>query len=203
MISYLCFSLLVQLRVGVRDSTWPVLGNVDEKDKYSHFNPFYSQERIAFRFSAPKLELKPFSDSLPTPSQTLNASTPTNPSAPSQPSLNSPTTAVAGQHPNIRPPLLPNTQRSISVVEFAPPSPAMIAATAASLGKSDLASGQANNHKEVGHSLFFSKDDDTSSTSSGRKDSSTDSTIDDPIQLVESSDWEGVSVQIFLTTFYR
>lgn len=184
--SSIFFSLLVQLRIGVRDSTWPVLGSVDEKDRYSHFNPFYSQERIAFRFSSPKLELKPFTNSQPPASQTQSSLSSTT---------QSPTPAISATgHLNIRPPYYSNAQRSISVVEFAPPSPAMLAAAASALGKSVTTENASQNHKEVGHSFFFSKDEESGSTGSGDKESSVESTAEDPIQLVESPDYEGVSI---------
>ncbi|VUZ42271.1 unnamed protein product [Hymenolepis diminuta] len=177
-------NLLVQLRVGVRDSTWPVLGSVNEKDKYSHFNPFYSQERIAFRFSSPKLELKPFTDSQPPASQTQSSlSSTTQP-----PTLATPATG----HLNIRPPYYLNAQRSVSVVEFAPPSPAMLAVAASALGKSVATENISQNHKEIGHSFFFSKDEESGSTGSADKESSVEFTAEDPIQLVESPDYEGV-----------
>ncbi|VDO06943.1 unnamed protein product [Rodentolepis nana] len=180
-------SLLVQLRIGIRDITCPVLGSVNENDKYSHHNPFYYQERIAFRLSSPKLELKPFPDSQPSGSQSRNSSSSTLQSQISA-------TSSSRGNANIRLPLPPSTQRSISVVEFAPPSPGMLAAAAPILSKSNVAENASQNHKEVGHSFFFSKDEDSVSTGSGDKESSVDSSPEDPIQFLESPDFEGVCI---------
>ncbi|KAM7541060.1 hypothetical protein Aperf_G00000026623 [Anoplocephala perfoliata] len=173
--------VLIQLRVAVRDSTWPVLGSVDEKESSPHLNPFYCQERIAFRLSAPKLVLRPSPDAV-TPSLL-----PSLPSTPAQ------TSAVwmSGHSNPMRPTLLSGPQRSISVVEFAPPSPAMLA-TVATASRSGLVNA-ADNKSESGHSFFsLSKDEESLSTGSGDKDSTADSEDQAPIQLVESSDYEGI-----------
>lgn len=53
----------------------------------------------------------------------------------------------------------------------------------------------AQHHRELGHSSFFSlKDEENVSTGSGDKDSTVDSENQAPIQLVESSDYEGVNI---------
>nr|CUU00326.1 hypothetical transcript [Hymenolepis microstoma] len=177
-------NLLVHLRIGIRDSTWPVLGSVNDDDKHSNLNPFYCQERIAFQFSSPKLELKPFADSQSPAFQTRNSSSSTTQSQIS---------AIPSRgNSTIRPPLPPSAQRSISVVEFAPPSPGMLAAAAPALNKPIVAENASQNHKEVGHSFFFSKDEESVPTESGDKESPVEPTAEDPIQCLESPDFEGI-----------
>ncbi|CDS41145.1 trafficking protein particle complex subunit 10 [Echinococcus multilocularis] len=171
---------VVQLQVEVRDTTWPVLGSVDNKGS-PHLNPFYCQERITFKLSAPEMVIKSFNDA---PSQLP-------PQSQQPPSL----------PPSLRGSFVPGPQRSISVVEFAPPSPA-VAVTGASAA---LHHSLLPHSREVGYSVFFppkaaertvelnafaSSGASVSGESGSTQDSS--SNFQNPIQLIEPLDLEWI-----------
>uniref|UniRef100_A0A158REF7 Trafficking protein particle complex subunit 10 n=1 Tax=Hydatigena taeniaeformis TaxID=6205 RepID=A0A158REF7_HYDTA len=169
---------LVQLHVEMRDTTWPALGSIDEKEGSPHLNPFYCQERIAFRFSTPEMVIKPFTDALSQPP-------PQSQPLPSMP-------------PSLWGSLMQGPQRSISVVEFALPSAGTIAGTSAVLHRSLL------NSREVGNSVFFppkasegtaggNASNPSRTTGSNEPSSTQDSSNSQhPIQLVDSPDFEWV-----------
>lgn len=172
----------MQLRVQVRDTTWPVLGSVDEKEGSPHLNPFYCKERITFRISTPELVIKSFSDA---------------PSQPPPQSQSSPPLA-----PSLWGSLAQGLQRSISIVEFAPPPPAATAVGASAVLHRPLLP----NSGEVGNSMFFppkamegTAEWNASTPSGATGNSETGSTQDSssnsqhPVQLVEPPDFEWVA----------
>ncbi|KAL5970039.1 hypothetical protein TSMEX_002237 [Taenia solium] len=165
---------LVQLLVKVRDTTWPVLGSVDGKEGSPHLNPFYCQERIAFKFSTPKLVIKPFSD------------------APSQPPPQSQS-----------PPLMPSSmrdsfvqgpQRPISVVEFPPPSPSTVLHRPLLPNSREVGNSVFFPPKAMEGTAEWNASTPPGGTANSETSSAQDSSSNsqNPIQLVEPPDFEWI-----------
>ena len=169
--AFLPCSYLVQVQVLALDATWPVLGCVNlgegktaEEEGPSPLNPFYHQERIAFRLSKPELALTPIGDH----------------------------TAPQPPHPTLGGAALVSApQRSISVVEVAAPSPATFATAAAAMdhlsdqreiGNSVFFKSRAQDQQTPGGSAG----DDNGPKQTHLFDSQ------NPIQLLESPNFEAV-----------
>lgn len=129
---------------------------------------FY-QERIALRLSTPALILTPIGDS----------------------TILDPLPALQPMIP-LRTSLVPGPQRSISVVEFAPPSPATVAIAATALDH------LSDHNREIGNSVFFRSrgqgefPDSSASNDYGIKLANF-SDPQNPIQLMEPSNFEAVT----------